>query len=210
MDQEKNLKTPSALASAPNTEATEATKQDLTAHTEQARQSIKETVAQIKDKATNQYQAIADNVANTDWRQPARQRPLTFNLGALAAGFAIGYAIASTYKPGKKRGRSTSFYKDYNRATTTGNQGRSPASSSSNAYTMADYEAPPSAGPGIIDKLAGTQLFDRLQSEAAKISDQFINELSSLANNVVLPALTDKVKEVVGDSPSKQQGARQR
>jgi hypothetical protein len=52
--------------------------------------------------------------------------------------------------------------------------------------------------PGLFERFKGTTAYDRLQSEVSTLGDRFIDELSTTAQTVVLPALFNKIKELFG------------
>jgi hypothetical protein len=60
--------------------------------------------------------------------------------------------------------------------------------------------------PGLLERFKGTTAYDRLQTEVSSLGDRFIDELSSTAHKVVLPALFNKIKELFGVDLSGQQG----
>jgi hypothetical protein len=60
--------------------------------------------------------------------------------------------------------------------------------------------------PGLIERFKGTTAYDRLQTEVSSLGDRFIDELSSTAHKVVLPALFNKIKELFGVDLSGNQG----
>jgi hypothetical protein len=60
--------------------------------------------------------------------------------------------------------------------------------------------------PGLLERFKGTTAYDRLQTEVAMLGDRFIDELSSTAHKVVLPALFNKIKELFGVDLSGNQG----
>jgi hypothetical protein len=60
--------------------------------------------------------------------------------------------------------------------------------------------------PGLIERFKGTTAYDRLQTEVSSLGDRFIDELSSTAHKVVLPALFNKIKELFGVDLSGKQG----
>ncbi|HEX8709661.1 MAG TPA: hypothetical protein VF723_15580 [Pyrinomonadaceae bacterium] len=60
--------------------------------------------------------------------------------------------------------------------------------------------------PGLIDRFKGTAAFDRLQDEVSKLGDRFIGELSNVGQNVVLPALFNKIRDMFGVDLSGNQG----
>jgi len=59
--------------------------------------------------------------------------------------------------------------------------------------------------PGLLERFKGTTAYDRLQTEVSSLGDRFIDELSTTAHKVVLPALFNKIKELFGVDLSGQQ-----
>lgn len=53
-------------------------------------------------------------------------------------------------------------------------------------------------GPGLVSRFKETRAFDRLQQEVGTLGDRLVDELSTTAQQVVLPALLKKVKEWIG------------
>jgi hypothetical protein len=79
----------------------ELSKADLQRRMEEARESISQTVAEIKDTVVNQYQSVRETVVETlDWREQFRKRPVAWSLGAMGAGLIVGYSIAGVFKGG--------------------------------------------------------------------------------------------------------------
>ncbi|MDT4897834.1 MAG: hypothetical protein QOH25_2911 [Acidobacteriota bacterium] len=60
--------------------------------------------------------------------------------------------------------------------------------------------------PGLFERFKETPAYDRLQTEVATLGDRFIEQLSSTAQTVVLPALFNKIKELFGVDLSGKQG----
>jgi len=60
--------------------------------------------------------------------------------------------------------------------------------------------------PTLLDRFKTTSAYDRLQTEVSSLGDRFIEELSSTAQSVVLPALFNKIKELFGVDLSNKQG----
>ena len=96
MAEERNL----GLARATDTTGDEdRTKAELQRRMEEARESITQTVTEIKDTVANQYQSVKDSVTGAlDWREQFRKRPIAFSVGALSVGFIVGYSIAGAFK----------------------------------------------------------------------------------------------------------------
>ena len=54
------------------------------------------------------------------------------------------------------------------------------------------------SGPGLIQRFKETRAFDRLQQEVGSLGDRLVEELSTTAQTVVLPALIRKIKDLIG------------
>jgi hypothetical protein len=69
-------------------------------------------------------------------------------------------------------------------------------------------EASEPSGPSLFERFKETKAFDRLQDEVSKLGDRFIEQLATVGQEVVLPALFGKIKALVGVdlSGQKQQG----
>lgn len=52
--------------------------------------------------------------------------------------------------------------------------------------------------PGLYERFKETSAYDRLQTEVSTLGERFMEELSSTAHTVVLPALFNKLKELFG------------
>jgi ElaB/YqjD/DUF883 family membrane-anchored ribosome-binding protein len=63
---------------------------------------------------------------------------------------------------------------------------------------------------GVIDKFKETKVYDRLQDELGSLGDRFVEELSTTARNVVVPALLGKLKDLIGIDLSTQKEVAQR
>ena len=91
MAEERNL----GLARAPETAGdTDATKAELQRRMEEARESITQTVTEIKDTVVTQYQQVKDNISDTlDWREQYRRHTVPVTLGAVGVGLVLGYSV---------------------------------------------------------------------------------------------------------------------
>src|SRR2546423_138674 len=77
----------------------EATKAELQRRMEQARETITQTVTEIKDTVANQYQSVRETINETlDWREQFRKRPVAWSVGALSVGLLVGYGLAGAIK----------------------------------------------------------------------------------------------------------------
>lgn len=80
-------------------------KAELQRQMEEARESITETVAQIRETVTNQYEAAMETVETVkdtvtevlDWREKFKENPVVWGAGAVSVGILIGLGIANSY-----------------------------------------------------------------------------------------------------------------
>lgn len=76
----------------------DATKAELQRRMDEARESITQTVTEIKETVVNQYQQVRESISDTlDWREQYRRRPLPFTIGAFGAGLLLGYSVAGAF-----------------------------------------------------------------------------------------------------------------
>ena len=62
---------------------------------EETRDSITQTVTEIKETVVQQYENVKDAL---DWREHFKKQPLAWSLGAAGVGFCVGYCIAAALK----------------------------------------------------------------------------------------------------------------
>lgn len=75
------------------------TKAALQRRMEEARESISQTVTEIKDTVVTQYQQVKENISDTlDWREQYKRHTLPFTLTAFAVGTFVGYTVAGAFK----------------------------------------------------------------------------------------------------------------
>jgi hypothetical protein len=75
----------------------------------EARDSISHTVEEIRETVEEQYEAVKRTVDGVlDWREHFQKDPIVWSVGALSAGFALGYTLGYTHKNvgRSRRGRS--------------------------------------------------------------------------------------------------------
>src|SRR5918993_3916571 len=73
----------------------EPSKEELQRRLDVTRDSISQTVTEIKETVANQVQAVKDTL---DWREQFKRRPVVWSAAALGVGFCTGYCIASVVK----------------------------------------------------------------------------------------------------------------
>jgi hypothetical protein len=96
MAEERTLGT----ARAPETDTADddLTKAQLQRRMDEARESITQTVTEIKDTVTTQYQNVRESISQSlDWREQYRRRPVEFTLAALGVGLLVGYGVGGAF-----------------------------------------------------------------------------------------------------------------
>jgi hypothetical protein len=185
MAEERNL----GLARARDVGDEEPSKEALQRRMEEARDSISNTVTEIKENVAQQVESVKDAL---DWREHFKKRPVAWSLGAAGVGFFVGYGLAAAIsdddEPQKYEDSYAPKISDSYARPLTGE-----ALQSVSAKTNGKDE-----GPGLISRFKETSAYERLSKEAGSLGDRVIDELSTTAHTVVLPFLLNKVKELVG------------
>jgi hypothetical protein len=91
---------------------TESTKRDLERQMQRTRESLAETVGEIKETVEQEYQSVRNTVSGVlDYREGFKNEPLVWSLGALSAGFALGYTVGYAHQNSKhgKQSQLTAF-----------------------------------------------------------------------------------------------------
>ena len=296
MAEERTLATARATEEA-SVEADDPTKAELQRRMEEARESITQTVAEIKDTVSNQYQNVRETISQSlDWREQFRRRPAAFVAGAVGVGLLVGYSIGGTFgddedelneryyeaegdgyddfsvsaaaprgtqavaagaygslayappaaapyglsspsapdadsiseasaayqRSGVGRTESRDSFRAAALGSLEGGAGPADASSSDSAASRPSYssgydtslaaqpQAEGPAGPSLFERFKETQAYDRLQNEVQALGSRAVEELSKTAQNVVLPALLGKLKDLIGIDLSTQREVAQR
>ena len=80
----------------------EPTQKELQRKIGQTRDSLRTTVEAIQDKAEQQYATVKETVSDVlDYREEFQKEPVVWSLGALSAGFALGYTVGYSHKMAK-------------------------------------------------------------------------------------------------------------
>lgn len=66
------------------------------------------------------------------------------------------------------------------------------------SYSSGYEQTPEEEKPGLVERFKETRAYDRLQEEVSELGNRFMDELSNAARTIVLPALFNKIKELVG------------
>jgi hypothetical protein len=98
MAEERNL----GLARAPETaDDADSTKAELQRRMNEARESISQTVTEIKESVVNQYQQVRETISDSlDWREQYKRHTLPFTVGAFTVGALVGYSVMSAFSGG--------------------------------------------------------------------------------------------------------------
>ena len=170
-------------------------KEALQRRMEVARDSITNTVSEIKDNVALHVENVKDAL---DWREHFKKRPVAWSLGAAGVGFFVGYGIAAAVSSDEP---DSSRYSDADTAHIADSYAR-PLSGQllypSSEETPSRTNGQEVEGPGLLTRFKETSAYDRLSKEASSLGDRVIDELSTTAHTVVLPFLLTKVKEWVG------------
>jgi exonuclease VII large subunit len=75
------------------------TKAELERQMEETRESLSQTVQEIKDTVSGQVASVKETVSGVlDYREQFKEEPMVWSLGALSAGFALGYTLGYAHK----------------------------------------------------------------------------------------------------------------
>ena len=182
------------LARAPErNEEEDPSKEELQARMEEARDSITQTVTEIKETVAQQYETVKEAL---DWREHFKRQPVAWSLGAAGLGFFVGYGIAAAIK-----GESDPVEEFVSSPHAYAGQpilGERSAEVGGSSRNISKTNGDKDEGPGLIGRFKETRAFDRLQQEVGSLGDRLIEELSTTAQTVVMPALLRKVREWIG------------
>ncbi len=88
--------------------------------------------------------------------------------------------------------------------------GRAPLAAYADVQAPASQEPEEPKGPTLFERFKETKAYDRLQQELHTLGDRAVEELSKTARTVVLPALLNRVKDMIGIDLSTQREVAQR
>jgi hypothetical protein len=177
------------LARARDTAGEEPSKEELQRRMEEARDSIANTVTEIKENVAQQVENVKDAL---DWREHFKRQPLAWSLGAAGVGFFVGYGIAAALS-GDDRDDV-----HYASSTAFSLAAQPVAHEAIKVESAAKSNGGKDEGPGMLERFRETSAYERLSKEAGAIGDRLVEELSTTAQQVVLPALLKKIKSWIG------------
>ncbi len=185
MAEERNL----GLARARETSDEDPSKEALQRRMEEARDSITNTVTEIKDNVAQQYENVKDAL---DWREHFKKQPVAWSVGAAGVGFFVGYGLAAALKGDNDD--EIPYASQTMRAYAARSVVGEPLANAMSATKTNGKDD----GPGLMERFKETSAYDRLSKEAGSLGDRLVEELSSTAQQVVLPALLKKIKGWIG------------
>ena len=174
----------------------EPSKQELQRRLDEARDSISHTVTEIKESVANQVQAVKETL---DWREQFKKRPVAWSAGAAGVGFLVGYCLTAM----AKGNGGTDYDYNYDRSG-YGEASRSYAAQPILQAGAAQVNASKSGngkhdeGPGFFEKLTHTQAYQKVKHEASNLGDEFVQEITKTAKQMVLPALMVSLRNFIG------------
>jgi len=172
----------------------ELSKAELQRRMDEARDSISQTVTEIKDTVVHQYEAVKETINETlDWREQFKKRPVTWSVGAAGAGFLVGYGIAAVVKGEPDRYCEHDYVPSEPHAYAAGPIVGEIIRSSPKVRVKDDLEDE-DAGPGLLERVQETEAFGRLRKEAGTIGNRLVDEVARTAAAVVLPVAVSWVK----------------
>ena len=190
------------LARAPEPGREELSKEELQRRMEEARESISHTVTEIKETMAHQVETVKEAL---DWREHFKKQPVAWSLGAMGVGFFVGYGIAAAFK-----GEDDEVHESAP-ATSHAYAAQPIIGESHTSATFspgATIDGDKDEGPGLIGRFKETSAYNRLSKEVAALGDRLINELSTTAQRVVLPAVLNKIRNWIGIDLSDKRQAR--
>ena len=185
------------LARAQEWSSEEPSKEELQRRLDVTRDSISQTVTEIKETVANQVQAVKDTL---DWREQFKRRPVAWSAGALGVGFLTGYCIANAFKGDDEYRQYSSAIDRYSEESKTYAAQPVLGAASLSAAGMAPRVGNGSKdnGPGFLEKITNTHAYEKVRDEAGNLGSALVQELANTAKTVVLPALITSLKNFIG------------
>ena len=154
-------------------------KEQLQRRMEEARESISQTVDEIKDTVVHQYEQVKEKL---DWHEQYKKRPVAWSLGAVGAGFLVGYGLAAMVKGnGRANGQENSY--------------ESPESDVRPLVSSARSQDESKSRPGIVQRVKASPAYNQVQREASSLRTRFVDELAKTAQEIVLPAAIGGIRQ---------------
>src|SRR5882724_4274146 len=141
----------------------EASKKELQRRMEEARDSITNTVTEIKENVAQQYETVKDAL---DWREHFKKAPVAWSLGAAGLGFFVGYGIAAAFSEEDYDKIHYSSSVAHSLSANPDLSQRAAVESISAAPTKTNGK---DEGPGLLERFKDTSAYERLSREAGTL-----------------------------------------
>src|SRR2546426_12510051 len=148
------------LARARDANNEELSKEELQRRMEEARDSIKNPVTEIKENVTQQYASVKDAL---DWRERFNRQPVAWSLGAAGVGFFVGYGIAAALTGDDDDNRD--YPSSTSRASSSHSYAAQPVIGEPLAAAMSAKTNGKDDGPGMLERFKDTSAYERLSKE---------------------------------------------
>jgi hypothetical protein len=178
-------------------------KDEIRRRLEETRESVKEAASEIREAATQGFVSVKDAVADFDWRDEVKKRPVAWSLGALGLGLLAGYAISGA----AQRAHDGEGKRRYGPSEPHANAahpiiGKLHNSATEQSPAPARVEAEKKLAPATIEKSKERGASDRVRQELGSLRDRFIDEVSTIAHQILLPALIRKIRQAISTNLS--------
>jgi hypothetical protein len=178
-------------------------KDEIRRRLEETRESVKEAAGDIREAATQGFVSVKDAVADFDWRDEVKKRPVAWSLGALGLGLLAGYAISGATKRAHDGEGKRSYVPSEPHANVAHPIiGELHNSTTEQPPAPARVKAEKKLAPATIEKSREPGASDRVRQELGSLRDRFIDEVSTIAHQVLLPALIRKIREAISTNVS--------
>jgi ElaB/YqjD/DUF883 family membrane-anchored ribosome-binding protein len=185
----------------------ELTKAELQRRMDEARESITQTVTEIKDTVTTQYQNVRESISQSlDWREQYRRRPVEFTVAALGVGLLLGYSIGGAF--GGDSEMPERFYEsegddydvDESHVRTPTERGFAPQAIVGGAYGSTAYSQPQSPPVAASSSSSSGRSFEEQSFVASSAESRpsyssGYEATTSASNEPQKPGLFDRFKE---------------
>src|SRR6185369_11970938 len=146
-------------------------KEELQRRMEEARDSITNTVTEIKDNVAQQYENVKDAL---DWREHFKRQPLAWSLGAAGVGFFVGYGIASAIKGDDDDDFYSSSTSDYQAAAFAAPAPAMRDRLSDSVALQSSKANGKDDGPGLLERFRETSAYEKLSEEAGSLGNRLV------------------------------------
>ena len=163
----------------------QASKEELQQRMDDARHAITGTVTDIKNSVVHQYEVVKDTL---DWREQVKRRPIAWSAGALGGGLLLGWGIASAVRGHRSLSATDNSAEPQQRALPKP------------MHATLDHETRhESDKPGLMKQIKESPAFRNLQSEGAGLAKSFLDYLSRIGHEVLLPAISSRIRNWLND-----------